>query len=168
MDAVSLISGGIITPVVTGGITGPIVDLIGIRASRQWANIGQVITVTGAIKISQSLSDVGVKVEIRTSAGVLIATLVDTTYNFTTSEVLLNTINGGVDPTWTITAVEEYYLRLYLTNALLIGNKEDKEYFTVPPPDIVVETKGFGTLRKTELGGVAKITKRGGYIKPEG
>ena len=49
-----------------------------------------------------------------------------------------------------------------------VVNRSSKEYFEIPSPEVVVETKGFGYIKKKELGGVVKAAIRGGYIKPEG
>jgi len=45
---------------------------------------------------------------------------------------------------------------------------ESRAYFTVPPHEIVVETKGFGYLKKIETGGTIRQERKTGHIKPEG
>lgn len=62
----------------------------------------------------------------------LIATLLDTTYDFTSDvEVSYATLNGGSNPTWTTENIGEYYFKILLSQGDLVGDVEDREYFDV-------------------------------------
>ena len=66
-----------------------------------------------------------------------------------------------------------YYVKLVVSGGYPCLESDEtelvsKEYFEIPSPEVVVETKGFGYIKKKELGGVVKATIRGGYIIPEG
>jgi len=63
----------------------------------------------------------------------LIATLLNTTYNFLADvEVSYATLNSGTNPTWDTTGnIGNFYFKITLSHVDLEGDTEDTEYFYI-------------------------------------
>lgn len=94
----------------------------------------------GTVSLEETLANVAVLMEIRLATdNSLIATLLDTTYNFVAGiEVSFATLNGGTNPIWDTTGQgsvppngTEYYFLLTLSHANLSGDLTREQYFNV-------------------------------------
>jgi len=101
---------------------------------------GDVSEFEGAVTLEETLTTVGVLMELRlASDDSLIVVLRSTTYDFIAdTEVSYATLNGGSNPIWDTTGHggappdgTEYYFKITLSHAGLSGDLEDREYFNV-------------------------------------
>ena len=129
--------------------------LSGTRATR--FRTGETLTVGGSgVKVKHiALDSVAVEVTVRkVSDDSLIATLLDTTYDFSTPDVYVSwaTLNGGSAPSWSVSSEAEFYVRVHVTHSAFGSTIASTQQFIAANDNAVtidVETQLSGSREET-------------------